>query len=235
MLNNYAHIFDILIRLRQAVDHPYLVIHSEAQTAKNAADRAAALSAGVGADEDKEAEAECCDLCREPVDTPVHAACGHLFCSECIKDYMGTLNGSPANGRTKTPKLLCPECSEPLSVMLESATDGGNKSSVSVWDASKHRRKSILKKIDLSKFQSSTKMEALMEELFHMEQEEFGCKAIVFSQFVNMLDVSVLAPHLHCKRAHASCVTSCWSIASNKEASAVSNCLDPCPSSKGTR
>lgn len=33
VLNNYAHIFDILIRLRQAVDHPYLVIYSEAQTA----------------------------------------------------------------------------------------------------------------------------------------------------------------------------------------------------------
>ncbi|CAN0440996.1 unnamed protein product [Ascophyllum nodosum] len=28
ILNNYAHIFDILIRLRQAVDHPYLVIYS---------------------------------------------------------------------------------------------------------------------------------------------------------------------------------------------------------------
>ena len=34
VLNNYAHIFDILIRLRQAVDHPYLVIYSDAQTAK---------------------------------------------------------------------------------------------------------------------------------------------------------------------------------------------------------
>eukprot|EP01032_Pedospumella_encystans_P014510 gene14510-16657_t len=34
VLNNYAHIFDILIRLRQAVDHPYLVIYSEAQVAK---------------------------------------------------------------------------------------------------------------------------------------------------------------------------------------------------------
>ena len=29
VLNNYAHIFDILIRLRQAADHPYLVLHSE--------------------------------------------------------------------------------------------------------------------------------------------------------------------------------------------------------------
>ena len=28
MLNNYAHIFDLLIRLRQAVDHPFLVVYS---------------------------------------------------------------------------------------------------------------------------------------------------------------------------------------------------------------
>ncbi len=32
VLNNYAHIFDILIRLRQAVDHPYLVIYSDTQS-----------------------------------------------------------------------------------------------------------------------------------------------------------------------------------------------------------
>ena len=28
LLHNYAHIFDLLIRLRQAVNHPYLVLHS---------------------------------------------------------------------------------------------------------------------------------------------------------------------------------------------------------------
>lgn len=28
LLNNYAHIFDLLIRLRQAVNHPYLVVYS---------------------------------------------------------------------------------------------------------------------------------------------------------------------------------------------------------------
>ena len=27
LLHNYAHIFDLLSRLRQAVDHPYLVVH----------------------------------------------------------------------------------------------------------------------------------------------------------------------------------------------------------------
>jgi SNF2 family DNA or RNA helicase len=28
LLNNYAHVFDLLIRLRQAVNHPYMVVHS---------------------------------------------------------------------------------------------------------------------------------------------------------------------------------------------------------------
>jgi DNA repair protein RAD16 len=27
LLHNYAHIFELLSRLRQAVDHPYLVVH----------------------------------------------------------------------------------------------------------------------------------------------------------------------------------------------------------------
>lgn len=29
ILNNYAHVFDLLLRLRQAVDHPYLVLHRQ--------------------------------------------------------------------------------------------------------------------------------------------------------------------------------------------------------------
>ena len=31
VLNNYANIFEVLMRLRQAIDHPYLVIHSNTQ------------------------------------------------------------------------------------------------------------------------------------------------------------------------------------------------------------
>jgi hypothetical protein len=46
VLNNYAHIFDILIRLRQAVDHPYLVIYSDTQVAAKS-DSANFLSVGA--------------------------------------------------------------------------------------------------------------------------------------------------------------------------------------------
>lgn len=32
VLHNFAHIFDLLSRLRQAVDHPYLLIHGSLQS-----------------------------------------------------------------------------------------------------------------------------------------------------------------------------------------------------------
>jgi len=49
--------------------------------------------------------------------------------------------------------------------------------------------KSILNRIDLDNFQSSTKLEALIQELHKMNQRDPSAKAIVFSQFVNMLDL----------------------------------------------
>ncbi len=50
-------------------------------------------------------------------------------------------------------------------------------------------RKNILSKVTLSRFQSSTKIEALMEEVSLMMQRDVNSKGIVFSQFVNMLDI----------------------------------------------
>jgi len=50
-------------------------------------------------------------------------------------------------------------------------------------------RKSILHRIQLENFQTSTKLEALLEELHSMQARDPSAKAIVFSQFVNMLDL----------------------------------------------
>jgi len=50
-------------------------------------------------------------------------------------------------------------------------------------------RRGILSRIDLSKFQSSTKIEALMEELHLMKEKDPSAKAIVFSQYVAFLDL----------------------------------------------
>lgn len=48
---------------------------------------------------------------------------------------------------------------------------------------------SILRRINLADFATSTKVEALVQELVQMRQERQGSKALVFSQFVNMLDL----------------------------------------------
>lgn len=112
--------------------------------------------------------------------------------------------------KAKPEKAKCPKCAKDLTIDLTSSMDndadidvavkasaasdgdglpGAYADSGSLWDPSKLRSKSILNKIDLNYFQSSTKMEALMQELSLMVENDPGAKAIVFSQFVNMLDL----------------------------------------------
>ncbi|KAJ1617489.1 hypothetical protein T492DRAFT_850056 [Pavlovales sp. CCMP2436] len=72
LLNNYAHIFDLLTRLRQAVDHPYLVTHSaraeaEESSKLSAAHPKARAGAVVGDD--------VCGLCHDVSIDPVLAGC----------------------------------------------------------------------------------------------------------------------------------------------------------------
>eukprot|EP01034_Spumella_vulgaris_P021514 gene21514-27549_t len=180
VLNNYAHIFDILIRLRQAVDHPYLVIHSETQSHSLPSQAAAAAASGNSVEEGGE-----CDLCHEPLEKGVQARCGHWFCRGCIQDYMASVQENSPN-----TTVLCPDCSSLLELSLVADASVGDTHARAVTGASTGRAKrSILNRVDLGAFQSSTKMEALMEELHRMERQDLGAKAIVFSQFVNMLDL----------------------------------------------
>lgn len=229
-MNNYAHIFDILIRLRQAVDHPYLVIYSESQkNNQNLTSFARDLNDSGGTTTRKEYSGNC-GLCQDPVEDGVEAKCGHVFCRTCIMDYISTVSSGntlqdevTTGRRGSTKSVTCPDCQEPLTLQLEEDHHHmHNSNSISVWDEQKHRKKSILQKIDLNLFQTSTKMEALMEELHKMQKKDVGAKAIVFSQFVNMLDVSALFMFLiipsYSNMCHACFVyCSCWNIALKKE------------------
>lgn len=167
VLNNYAHIFDILIRLRQAVDHPYLVIYSESQkqndmTFVSPSNNNSASSKSNNGEEEGGGD---CGLCHDPMEDGINATCGHGFCRVCIMEYIDTMNnGNNNNGGEQ--RLCCPDCSQPLSLILNQQPSGqGQPGGGSVWDEKKRRRKSILDKIDLTKFQTSTKMEALMQVL----------------------------------------------------------------------
>ena len=114
LLNNYAHIFDLLIRMRQSVDHPYLVIHSK----KN-----------VGGQESLTRQVhEDCELCHEPpTDRVVSTCCSSTFCRACVMEYMAT-----SSGISSSASLACPSCNGAFSIDLQSNADVEDDSSLNV-------------------------------------------------------------------------------------------------------
>jgi DNA repair protein RAD16 len=117
ILNNYAHVFDLLLRLRQAnyqtfnshanhfilqaVDHPLLVLYAK--------DKAGG----------KEVH-DWCSICFEPAEGPVRSKCKHAFCRGCIENYLGNSEGE---------KKVCPECKRQLTINLSDSNDGGKENS----------------------------------------------------------------------------------------------------------
>jgi DNA repair protein RAD16 len=97
VLNNYAHVFELLIRLRQAVNHPYLVVHSaSAQHAQQGGGAFGAVAAALGSPAAAPAaagEGVVCGICHDPVEDAVSAACGHSFCRLCAVEYTESAAG----------------------------------------------------------------------------------------------------------------------------------------------
>jgi len=106
----------------------------------------------------------------------------------------------------------CPTCQQPLSVDLSAvssdaarvygggtANSGGEGAAAGEGAAgcaaaggvaaAGRSKRGILARLELSKFQSSTKIEALMEELYEMRAADPSAKALIFSQFVSFLDL----------------------------------------------
>lgn len=164
VMHNYAHIFDLLTRLRQAVDHPYLVVYS----------RANSLRSESIADGDNGEQA--CGLCHDPVEDAVVTSCGHIFCRTCLIDFSSTMG-----------QASCPTCLKPLTADFTSnSSTGVQKAKTSV---NGFRSSSILNRIQLDDFQTSTKIDALREEIRFMVERDGSAKGIVFSQFTSFLDL----------------------------------------------
>ena len=75
LLNNYAHIFDMMTRLRQAVDNPYLVVYSK--TSMPLVNEQNNTFVHLQ-------QKKICNLCNNQSDDPVSASCGHIFFKGCI-------------------------------------------------------------------------------------------------------------------------------------------------------
>ena len=93
VLQNYAHLFDLLTRLRQAVCHPYLILHGHA--ASVAADAAAAASgASSSSSSSSSAARDVCGICRESAEDCVLTGCHHAFCKLCMREYLDGLGAA---------------------------------------------------------------------------------------------------------------------------------------------
>jgi DNA repair protein RAD16 len=92
----------------------------------------------------------------------VQARCGHWFCRGCIQDYVASIKENTTDGDMRA--VLCPDCSSLLEISLTTIEcDVQCIVPAGKMVIAGHRKKSILNRVDLGAFQSSTKMEALME------------------------------------------------------------------------
>ncbi|TCD69165.1 DNA repair protein rad16 [Steccherinum ochraceum] len=121
---------------------------------------------------DNMGEATLCRLCNDIAEDAIQARCRHIFDRECIKQYLDS---------TIVPNPACPVCHVPLTIDLEApALD---------LEENTKTRQGILGRLDLDKWRSSSKIEALIEELSNLKRQNATTKSIVFSQFVNFLDL----------------------------------------------
>lgn len=117
-----------------------------------------------------------CQLCNEAAEEPIQSQCRHVFCRLCISEYCGSWSG-PAD------ELECPVCHVGLTIDLSAAA---------LEAAYEHAgaKGSIVNRINMSGgWRSSTKIEALVEELYKLRSSKQTIKSIVFSQFTSMLDL----------------------------------------------
>ncbi|GIX61280.1 DNA repair protein rhp16, putative [Babesia caballi] len=196
LLHNYAHIFDLLTRLRQAVDHPYLILYGPSSLAVKASSTPdpqakAELEATVNQALPAAGTERNCGICFDllPDEAPfLTSNCKHTFHPQCLNGYLESrpadILGDAASAAT------CPACYAPLTVALRHApeerpdpAEGGDRAG-----SRGVSRSSILQRFKLSEFKSSTKIEALFAEVSQILTATTD-KCLVFSQYCSMLEL----------------------------------------------
>lgn len=207
---NYANILLMLLRLRQACDHPLLVEGIKSNFAGKG-------SLGIAKSLPKEklgcllnlleASLAICSVCQDPPEDAVVSVCEHVFCFQCISDHLTGEDNTCPVFRCKTQLnadvlfsksalkrcLYGDESSDP-----SSSSGFYDKSSVLSSDYSSSKIKAALE-ILLTYCSTISCLEmnsfALSNENFSFENQFPGAlgtiptKAIVFSQWTSMLDL----------------------------------------------
>ncbi|KAI7744594.1 hypothetical protein M8C21_001722 [Ambrosia artemisiifolia] len=178
VLHNYANILELLLRLRQCCNHPFLVMsRGDSQQftdlnklARRFLDNNLDSSAPNPSkayiqevvNDIKNGENTECPICLESADDPVLTPCAHRMCRECLLSSWRSLSHG-----------LCPICRQDLR-----KTD-----LITCPSDSKFR-------VDVEKnWKESSKVLKLLECLDNIRKKGCGEKSIVFSQWTSFLDL----------------------------------------------
>ncbi|KAJ5730126.1 DNA repair protein RAD16 [Penicillium malachiteum] len=113
-----------------------------------------------------------CRVCDEPAEDAIRSRCQHEFCRQCAKDYIESF---------EDPSLVdCPRCHIPLAIDLEQPMVGQTETV---------KKNSIINRIAMENWTSSTKIEMLIYDLFKQRKKGHAPKSIIFSQFTSMLQL----------------------------------------------
>ncbi|KAK8849448.1 hypothetical protein IAR55_004781 [Kwoniella newhampshirensis] len=120
-------------------------------------------------------EGTVCRICSDTAEDAIVSACKHVFDRECIRQYLEVK-------QTRGHKPECPVCHIEISIDLEAEA-------IDLEEGGKKARQGILSRLNLDNWRSSSKLEALVEELEKLRNQDCTIKSLVFSQFVSFLDL----------------------------------------------
>nr|GEW86031.1 helicase-like transcription factor CHR28 [Tanacetum cinerariifolium] len=208
---NYANILLMLLRLRQACDHPLLVKGFSSESVSRVSTR---MAKNLPKDMQEnlldllESLNICC-LCSDPPEDAVVTLCGHVFCYQCVSEYLtGDDNTCPS---PKCKSLIGPDVVFNKATLQSSLSDDGSSSSSRIDE----------KSIVLQQDYSSAKIKAVIDIIrghcrAGSSYSDYRCnggsenassssghaegplKAIVFSQWTRMLDLVEMSLNQYC-------------------------------------
>ena len=113
-----------------------------------------------------------CSICDETAEEPIRSRCHHEFCRKCAKDYVRSFEDV-------TPD--CPRCHIALAIDFDQPDIEQDEDHV--------KKNSIINRIKMEDWTSSTKIEMLVYDLYKLRSPKQTNKSIVFSQFTSMLQL----------------------------------------------
>ncbi|OQO04510.1 hypothetical protein B0A48_09432 [Cryoendolithus antarcticus] len=115
-----------------------------------------------------------CNICDEVAEEAIRSQCKHDFCRSCVKSYITSTESAGGDPD-------CPRCHIPLAIDLDQPEMEQDEESV--------KKSSIINRIKMEDWTSSTKIEMLIYELYKLRSKKQTLKSIVFSQFTSMLQL----------------------------------------------